>query len=90
VSNYDDMPGAPAGELPVAVLVDATALRCPLPLLRLRQALRDVAVGEYVLLQATDAGSVKDIAAYSRLSGNTLDAFSAEAETFHYWVKRTS
>lgn len=88
VSLNENMPAAPPADIVVARVVDARDLRCPLPLLRLRQALREVAVGDLLELQATDAGSVRDIAAYARLSGNTLEAYLDIEGTYRYWVRR--
>lgn len=86
----DELPMAPEDGVRADVLVDARDLRCPLPLLRLRQSLRDAPVGHLLELQATDAGSVRDVAAYARLSGNTLEAFQEREGVFHYWLRRVT
>lgn len=52
--------------------LDARQLRCPLPLLRAKQALAALAVGEVLEVLATDAGALRDIPAWCRLSGQTL------------------
>ncbi|MCK0538442.1 sulfurtransferase TusA family protein [Alcanivorax quisquiliarum] len=52
--------------------LDATGLRCPLPLLKTRQALRQLAPGALLLVRATDIGARRDIPAYLRQSGHEL------------------
>jgi tRNA 2-thiouridine synthesizing protein A len=53
-------------------IVDANGLSCPLPLLRLRQALHQVAVGQHIRLLTTDPISQTDIRRYCELSGQRL------------------
>jgi tRNA 2-thiouridine synthesizing protein A len=52
--------------------VDASGLSCPLPILRATQAMKTIAAGELIEVTATDPGSVKDFAAWSAATGNTL------------------
>ncbi|WP_347331932.1 sulfurtransferase TusA family protein [Marinimicrobium locisalis] len=53
--------------------VDARELRCPLPLLRAKQALRTIDPGQAVRVLATDAGSVRDFRAFADLAGHGLE-----------------
>jgi len=52
--------------------LDACGLACPLPLLKAKQRLRDLASGELLRVLATDQGSVRDFKAFADLSGHTL------------------
>ncbi|GAB6053373.1 sulfurtransferase TusA [Magnetospira thiophila] len=58
--------------------VDATGLNCPLPILRLKKASKDLAPGGTLRLLSTDAGSVKDVEAFCRQTG--CDLLSAESD----------
>ncbi len=49
-------------------LLDAKGLNCPLPILRAKKALKDVAMGGTLEVLATDPGAVKDFEAF--LSGD--------------------
>lgn len=49
-------------------LVDGRGLACPMPLLKTKVALRDVAVGEALYVIATDPNSQADITAFCRQS----------------------
>jgi tRNA 2-thiouridine synthesizing protein A len=59
------------------VFVDARGLRCPLPLVRARQALIGMASDEALVVLATDPEAPIDLAA---LATDTGRAFSAERE----------
>lgn len=70
------------------VVVDARGLRCPLPLLKAKQGLRDMAVGGLMQVKATDAGSVKDFVAYAKISGHCLEGFAQQQGEFTYWLRK--
>jgi tRNA 2-thiouridine synthesizing protein A len=52
--------------------VDARGLNCPLPILRARNAMLDLASGDVVRILATDPASVRDFQAFARLTGHEL------------------
>jgi tRNA 2-thiouridine synthesizing protein A len=58
--------------------LDARGLNCPLPILRTKKALAEMASGEILKVIATDPGSVKDMQAFAKQTGNDL-VNSAEA-----------
>jgi tRNA 2-thiouridine synthesizing protein A len=58
-------------------VVDARGLRCPLPLVRARQALAALGAGETLVVLATDPEAPIDLAALAADSGR---AFSAARE----------
>ena len=68
--------------------VDASGLRCPLPLLKAKQALRDLAPGELLRVLATDAGSVRDFQAFARISGHELVCFAERDSMYCYLLKK--
>ena len=51
------------------VEVDARGLACPLPLLRAKLALNDMAVGHVLKVLATDAGSQRDFSLICQIGG---------------------
>ena len=55
---------------PVTCELDASGLRCPLPLLKAKQALRELVPGDLLRVLATDAGSVRDFQGFGRISGD--------------------
>lgn len=52
--------------------LDARGLNCPLPILRTKKSLNDMASGQVLKIIATDPGSVRDFQAFSRQTGNSL------------------
>lgn len=51
------------------ILVDARGLRCPLPVIRLAEAVRDAAPGDVIEVWATDPAAAADIPAWCRMRG---------------------
>ena len=52
--------------------VDARGQRCPLPVIALAAAARDVAPGSEITLVATDPATRYDVPAWCRMRGHTL------------------
>ena len=59
--------------------LDTQGLRCPLPVLKARKALRDVPPGGILSVLATDEGAVEDFPAFCEATGCELVDWS-EAE----------
>ncbi|MBM3558304.1 MAG: sulfurtransferase TusA family protein [Alphaproteobacteria bacterium] len=53
-------------------MLDASGLRCPLPVLKARKALRSMTPGEELTVLATDPGAPNDFRAYCATSGDAL------------------
>ncbi len=72
--------------------VDARGLTCPLPILRAKKALTDMASGDVLRVVATDPGSVRDFNAFARQTGNVLVAHEENAEAavkeFTFYLRR--
>lgn len=52
--------------------LDLKGLLCPLPVVKIAQAIKAVNVGDVVEAMATDPGVLADIPAWARSSGNEL------------------
>ena len=68
--------------------LDAKGLSCPLPILKTKKALNDMAAGQVLKVLATDPGSVKDMQAFSRQTGNTLVSSAEENNTFVFFMRK--
>lgn len=68
--------------------VDARGLSCPMPIVRTAQAIKTLPSGAIVEVVATDPGSVKDMAAWCRTTGNDLLESSSDAETYRFLIRR--
>jgi tRNA 2-thiouridine synthesizing protein A len=52
--------------------LDARGLNCPLPILRTKKSLNDMASGQVLKIIATDPGSVRDFEAFCKQTGHFL------------------
>jgi tRNA 2-thiouridine synthesizing protein A len=68
--------------------LDARGLNCPLPILRTKKALTDLASGQILKIIATDPGAVRDFQAFSKQTGNTLLASDTLDDTFVFFMKK--
>ena len=68
--------------------LDARGLNCPLPILRAKKALTDMASGQVLKVLATDPGSVKDFQAFSKQTGNALLASETVDKEFIFFMKK--
>jgi len=74
--------------LEITQTVDARGLSCPMPIVKTAQAIRTVRPGAELELLATDAGSIKDVAAWCRATGNELVEQRSEGTVFHFVIRR--
>jgi len=70
--------------------LDAKGLNCPLPILKARKALKDVAAGETLEILSTDPGSVADFQAFCRQTGNELLESTTDDSVFRFLIKRAA
>ena len=68
--------------------VDARGLNCPLPILRAKKALTDMASGELLKVVATDKGSLRDFQAFAKQTGNELVEQQSAGEEFIHILRR--
>ena len=64
--------------------LDARGLSCPLPIVKTAQAMKGLASGQLLEVLATDPGSVKDFAAWSKSTGNAIVEQSEDGGTFRF------
>ena len=70
------------------ILVDATGLLCPLPVLRARKALKGLPAGASLTVLATDPAAPKDFQAFCRQTGCRLLSSETSAEGVYRFVIR--
>ncbi len=54
------------------IQLDARRLLCPMPVIRLQDAIAELAIGSVVNICCTDPGVKNDIPAWSRINGHTV------------------
>ena len=70
--------------------LDARGLECPLPLLKTRLALKNLADNEVLLVSATDSGSWQDIPRYLAKSIYALLSASESGGEYHFLIKKVN
>ena len=68
--------------------VDARGLNCPMPIVKTAQAIKTLTSGQTLEVLATDPGSVKDFAAWSKSTGNELVEQSVEDGVYRFVMRR--
>ena len=73
----------------MTALLDTKGMNCPLPVLKTRKAIKEIAVGDTLQVLSTDPGSVRDFEAFCRSTGNELVESGEENGTFVFLIKKT-
>ena len=74
--------------LEITQLVDARGLSCPMPIVKTAQVMRLLEPGKVIELLATDAGSVKDVAAWCQTTGNILIEQRSDGAVYRFVIRR--
>jgi tRNA 2-thiouridine synthesizing protein A len=73
---------------PTPTPVDARGLACPMPIVKAAQWAKAAESGQLMDLVATDPGSLKDVPAWCRTTGNELVEHRFEAGVHHFLIRR--
>jgi tRNA 2-thiouridine synthesizing protein A len=68
--------------------VDAQGLSCPMPIVKTATLIRGLAAGTLVEVLATDPGSVKDFAAWTRSTGHELVESGQEGSVYRFVIRK--
>ena len=68
--------------------LDLKGLLCPMPIVRISQAIKQVAVGGLIQATATDPGVLADIPAWTKSTGNELVKMERGGGTIIFWIRR--
>jgi tRNA 2-thiouridine synthesizing protein A len=71
-----------------AVTVDARGLSCPMPIVKTAIAIKSLASGQVLEVLATDPGSVRDFAAWSKTTGNELIETDEQDRVFRFVLRK--
>ena len=69
--------------------IDCTGLFCPLPVVKTREAIRDMAVGQVLEMLSDDPGSDPDMRSWAQITGHDLLAVSREGGLFRFLVRKS-
>ena len=72
------------------LVLDLKGLVCPIPVVKIAGAIKQVEVGGVIEAEATDPGILADIPAWCRSTGNELLGIGREGTTFVFHVRRSA
>ncbi|MEM5527617.1 sulfurtransferase TusA family protein [Gammaproteobacteria bacterium AS21] len=70
--------------------LDALAYSCPMPLLKTKQALRHMNVGEVLKVVASDPGSVRDFNAFVKHGNLEMLAMYEYEDQYLYYIRKSA
>ena len=68
--------------------LDLRGLRCPLPALKTRKALKSLAAGDRLVIECTDPLSTIDIPNLLRETGDVLEGDAREQDVFVFRIRK--
>lgn len=85
-----DGAAATAASSPPAVdlEIDASGLKCPLPILRAKKGLAQLQAGQVLKVVTTDTHAVRDFQAFASQTGNALLRQDAHADQVAHYLRR--
>lgn len=69
--------------------IDCTGLFCPMPIVKTREALRDMAPGQVLEMLSDDPASEADMKSWTQRSGNALVGLSRQGAVHRFLVRKT-
>jgi tRNA 2-thiouridine synthesizing protein A len=70
--------------------VDAKGQMCPMPILTLAKAIKELQPGQIIAIAATDPGSKKDIPAWAQKTGHTILETTEEGGVITFYVQKAA
>ncbi len=70
-------------------VLDCTGLLCPIPIVRLSKAIKEMQVGQTLRLVATDPGSMPDVAAWGRQTRHEVLSATESGKVFTFLVRKS-
>jgi tRNA 2-thiouridine synthesizing protein A len=71
-------------------ILDATGLKCPLPVLKAKKALKSLPPGARLEVHATDPGAPGDFAAFCAATGDELVRSDGNDGTFVFVIRKAN
>ena len=80
---------SPTQPLAVDRTLDCLGLFCPMPIIKTREALATMAVGQVLEMLSDDPASDPDMRSWTRRTGNELLGASKTGSVYHFLVRKT-
>jgi tRNA 2-thiouridine synthesizing protein A len=72
----------------MSTILDTKGFNCPIPVLKARRALREIAAGEQLTVLATDPASMIDLPHFCNAMGHELVESSEDDGVFTYIIRK--
>ncbi len=69
--------------------LDCQHMLCPMPILKITKAIKEIEVGQTLLMVADDPGAKPDMETWTRRMGHELVGFEQEGKVMKFLVRRT-
>ena len=69
--------------------IDCIGLFCPMPIVKIREAIKGLAVGEVIEMLADDPASEADMKSWARRTGHDLVEISKDGAVYRFLVRKT-
>ena len=70
-------------------ILDTKGHQCPIPVLKARRAIKEVAPGDTLTVLATDPASVIDFKHFCNTTGNELVESASEGAVFRFVIRKS-
>jgi TusA-related sulfurtransferase len=78
-----------AGGYTVDQVLDCKGLNCPLPVIKTKKTIEQMALGQVLQMIATDPGSKSDMVAWSKSTGHELLETREEPGVYTFFVRKS-
>ena len=75
-------------DITIAKVLDASGLACPMPIVKTRMAIDEIASGEVLKLISTDRGSCTDVPAWTSSTGHELLEQTEEDGAYVFLIRK--
>lgn len=69
-------------------VLDAKGLACPMPIVKTRKEMKELASGQVLEIHATDKGAKADMTAWAKSGGHDLLEVQEDGGLLKFWIKK--
>ena len=69
--------------------IDCTGLFCPMPIVKTREAIRQMTVGQLLEMSSDDPASEADMKSWAQITGHELVRIARAGAVFRFLVRKT-
>ncbi|MBI4674337.1 MAG: sulfurtransferase TusA family protein [Chloroflexi bacterium] len=69
-------------------LLDCSGMLCPLPIIKVSKEVKAMQLGQVLKMIATDPGSMADMEAWARQTGNELLDARQDGKTYTFFIRK--